>query len=215
MTIPVLNYVPDGVFTVDAEWRITAFNRAAEQITGIRRGEALGRRCCDVFRASICESACALKQTLATRRPVVNKVVYIVNAAGQRLPISVSTAVLKDDQGRVIGGVESFRDLRVVEDLQRQARAQDSFSNIIGRSAAMRELFELLPVVAASDSSVLIEGASGTGKELPELQFHTHDRFKLSWALLAGGAVAVGIGQFGHADPPHPESARPATPAAW
>ncbi len=172
MTIPVLDYVPDGVFTVDAEWRITAFNRAAEQITGIRREEALGRRCCDVFRASICESACALKQTLATRRPVVNKVVYIVNAAGQRLPISVSTAVLKDDQDRVVGGVESFRDLRVVEELQRQAQAQDSFSNIIGRSAAMRELFELLPVVAASDSSVLIEGASGTGKELVARAIH-------------------------------------------
>jgi PAS domain S-box-containing protein len=172
----LLDSVPDGVFIVDPEWRITAFNRAAEQITGIRREDALGRRCCDVFRASICETACVLKQTLSTRRPVVNKVVYIVNAAGQRLPISVSAAVLKDNRGRVIGGVESFRDLRVVEELQRQARAQDSFSNIIGRSAAMRELFDLLPVVAASDSSVLIEGASGTGKELVARAIHDLSR---------------------------------------
>jgi PAS domain S-box-containing protein len=172
MSTDILDCVPDGVFTVDTEWRITAFNRAAEQITGIRRQDAIGQRCCDVFRASICESACALKQTLATQRPVVNKVVYIVNAAGQRIPISVSTAVLKDAQGRVIGGVESFRDLRLVEELQRQAQAQDSFSNIIGRSAAMRELFELLPVVAASDSTVLIEGASGTGKELVARAIH-------------------------------------------
>ena len=172
MLTHVLDYVPDGVFTVDADWRITSFNRAAEQITGIRRQDALGHRCCDVFRASICESACALKQTLATKRPVVNKVIYIVNAAGQRVPISVSTAVLKDDQGRVIGGVESFRDLRLVEELQRQAQAQDSFSNIIGRSVAMRELFELLPVVAASDSTVLIEGTSGTGKELVARAIH-------------------------------------------
>jgi PAS domain S-box-containing protein len=172
MSTDILDCVPDGVFTVDTEWRITAFNRAAEQITGIRRQDAIGQRCCDVFRASICESACVLKQTLATQRPVVNKVVYIVNAAGQRIPISVSTAVLKDAQGRVIGGVESFRDLRLVEELQRQAQAQDSFSNIIGRSAAMRELFELLPVVAASDSTVLIEGASGTGKELVARAIH-------------------------------------------
>ena len=92
----LLDSVPDGVFTVDADWRITFFNRAAEQITGIRRQEALGQRYCDVFRASICETACALKQTLATHRPVANKVVYIVNARGERIPISISTAALKD-----------------------------------------------------------------------------------------------------------------------
>jgi PAS domain S-box-containing protein len=109
----LLDSVPDGVFTVDAGWRITAFNRTAEQITGIRRAEALGRRCCDVFRASICESACALKQTLATERPVVNKVVYIIDGKGQKIPISISTAVLKDERGKVVGGVESFRDLRL------------------------------------------------------------------------------------------------------
>ncbi len=162
----LLDSVPDGVFTVDAEWRIMSFNRAAEQITGVRRREAIGRRCCDVFRASICESACALKQTLATRRPVANKVVYIVNAQGERIPISISTAALKDARGRVVGGVESFRDLRLVEELRSEAERQDSFSNIIGRSTAMRRLFDLLPAVAESDSTVLIEGPSGTGKEL-------------------------------------------------
>jgi PAS domain S-box-containing protein len=166
MTEHLLDFVPDGVFTVDAEWRVTFFNRAAEQVTGIARGEAVGRRCCDVFRTNICESACALKQTLATGRPVANKVVYIVDARGQKIPISISTAVLKDDKGRVIGGVESFRDLRLVEQLQAEVRYEHSFSNIIGRSAAMREVFNLLPQIAESDSTVLIEGASGTGKEL-------------------------------------------------
>jgi len=168
----LFDYVPDGVFTVDAQWRVTFFNRAAEQITGIKRSEAIGRPCCEVFRASICESACALKQTLATRRPVVNKVVYIVDARGQRLPISVSTAVLRNQRGEAVGGVESFRDLRLVEDLRRLAEQQDSFSNIMGRSAPMRRLFELLPVVAASDSTVLIEGPSGAGKELVARAIH-------------------------------------------
>jgi PAS domain S-box-containing protein len=172
----LLDSVPDGVFTVDADWRITFFNRAAEQITGIRRQEALGRRCCDVFRASICETACALKRTLATRRPVSNKVVYIVNAQGERIPISISTAALKDARGKVIGGVESFRDLRLVNELRREAEQQDSFSDIIGRSAVMRQLFELLPLAAESDSTVLIEGASGTGKELFARALHQLSR---------------------------------------
>lgn len=172
----LLDVVPDGVFAVDAEWRITFFNRAAEQITGVRRPEAIGRPCCEVFRASICESACALKQTLRTHQPVVNKVVYIVNPQGERIPISISTAVLRDGRGRIIGGVESFRDLRVVEELRQQAEHQISFSNIIGRSAAMRQLFELLPAVAESDSTVLIEGASGTGKERVARAIHELSR---------------------------------------
>jgi PAS domain S-box-containing protein len=172
----LLDSVPDGVFTVDANWRITFFNHAAEQITGIRRQEALGRRCCDVFHASICENACALKQTLATRRAVANKVVYIVNARGERIPISISTAPLKDAAGKVLGGVESFRDLRLVNALRQQAEQQDSFSDIIGRSAAMRQLFDLLPAVAESDSTVLIEGPSGTGKELFARALHQLSR---------------------------------------
>ena len=65
----LLDYIPDGVFTVDAEWRVTFFNRAAEQITGIKRAEAVGRRCCDVFRASICENACALEANALHQPP--------------------------------------------------------------------------------------------------------------------------------------------------
>lgn len=178
----MLDYVPDGVFTVDAEWRITFFNHAAEQITGIKRSAAVGRRCCDVFRASICESSCALKQTLVTRRPVVKKVVYITSAKGERIPISISTAALKDTRGNTIGGVECFRDLRVVNELRQQAEELNSFSDIIGRSMAMRKLFELLPAIAESDSTVLIEGPSGTGKELfaraiHQLSFRKAKRF--------------------------------------
>jgi PAS domain S-box-containing protein len=170
----VLDSVPDGVFTVDRDWRVTSFNRAAERITGIKRDEAIGRRCCEVFRANICESACALKQTLGTHRSIANKVVYIVTASGERIPISISTAPLKDARGQVIGGVESFRDLRLLAELRQAAEQQDSFADIIGRSKPMRQLFELLPVVAESDSTVLIEGPSGTGKELFARAIHQH-----------------------------------------
>ena len=68
----ILDSVNDGVFTVDESWRITAFNPAAERITGISREEAIGRRCCDVLRANICETGCALNKTIKTGRPVVS-----------------------------------------------------------------------------------------------------------------------------------------------
>ena len=82
----ILDSIADGVFTVDDKWRITLFNRAAERITGVPRDEAIGRLCCDVFRASICESECALRQTLETGRSIVAKPIYIVNVDGQRIP---------------------------------------------------------------------------------------------------------------------------------
>lgn len=69
----IFDSINDGVFTVDEAWRITSFNRGAEAITGVPREKAIGSRCCDVFRASICESDCALRQTLETGQPVVNK----------------------------------------------------------------------------------------------------------------------------------------------
>src|ERR1035437_3711679 len=99
---PILDSIADGVFTVDVAWRITSFNRAAEQITGVARAEAVGQRCCDVFRASICEASCSLRHTLETGTPIVNKTVYIVDAKGRRIPISISTAILKDASGQDI-----------------------------------------------------------------------------------------------------------------
>jgi len=162
----ILDSINEGVFTVDQSWRITAFNRAAERITGVSRSKAVGRPCCDVFHASICESDCALRQTFQTGQPVVKATAYIINDQGEKVPIRISTALLKDSQGKVIGGVETFQDLTQVEQLRKELESRYTFSDIIGRSSAMMRLFEILPQIAGSSSTVLLEGASGTGKEL-------------------------------------------------
>ena len=162
----ILDSINEGVFTVDLDWRITAFNRAAEGITGVRRREAVGRPCCEVFRASICENDCALKKTLATGKPIVNATAHIITTEGERLPIRLSTALLKDEAGQVIGGVETFQDLSQIEQLQKELQGRYTFEDIVGRSPAMMGLFEIVPQIAASGSTVLIEGPSGTGKEL-------------------------------------------------
>ena len=162
----ILDSINEGVFTVDAQWRITSFNQAAERITGIRRQEAIGRPCCDVFHADICEKACALRETFNTGRPVVNATAHIINNQGRHLPIRLSTAILKNRKGRIIGGVETFQDLSRIEQLQKELHDRYSFEDIVGRSGAMTSLFAILPQIAESSSTVLIEGPSGTGKEL-------------------------------------------------
>jgi PAS domain S-box-containing protein len=164
--VTILDSINEGVFTVDRDWRITAFNQAAEHITGVSRGQAIGSACCDVFRANICEKNCPLRRTMETGTPIVNATAHIINEHGRRVPIRIATALLKDKNGQIVGGVETFQDLTQVEQLQKALQARYSFEDIVGRSPAMIRLFEILPQIAASSSTVLIEGPSGTGKEL-------------------------------------------------
>ncbi|MFO7987237.1 MAG: sigma 54-interacting transcriptional regulator [Desulfatiglandaceae bacterium] len=169
----ILDSIADGVFTVDQYWKITSFNRAAEEITGIRREEAIDRHCWDVFRASICETKCALRQTMNTSRPIVNQSIFIVNSRGERIPVSISTALLKDEGGKVMGGVETFRDLSVVEQLKKELEEKHSFFDIISKNEEMHRLFGILEQVAESNTTVLLVGESGTGKELFAKAIHS------------------------------------------
>ena len=171
-TEAILESISDGVFTVDMDWCITSFNRAAEKITGVSRREATGRRCSEVFRSSTCGDDCALQQTLKTGKPVIGKSGYIIDADGNRIPISVSTAVLKDSEGRLIGGAETFRDLSEIEALRLELVGKFRIGDFVSRSPLMQKVFEVLPAIAASPSTVLILGETGTGKELVARTIH-------------------------------------------
>lgn len=171
-TEAILESISDGVFTVDLQWRIRSFNRAAEQITGVPRQQAVGRRCCDVFRSSMCSDECALAQTIKTGRPIIGKSGYIVNADGNRIPISISTAVLRDPGGRIIGGAETFRDLSELEALRQEIQGRTRVGELVSQSPLMQQVFEALPAVAASPSTVLIIGETGTGKEVLARTIH-------------------------------------------
>ncbi len=169
----ILDSIADGVFTVDLGWRITSFNAAAERITGIMREEAVGQVCAEVFKATICESACALRTTLETGETIVNKEITIVCADGEPLPVSISTALLRDEEGNIVGGVETFRDLSVVEELRKELANRHTFADIISKNHEMQRLFDVLPEIAESESTVLIDGESGTGKELFARAIHS------------------------------------------
>lgn len=170
----ILDSIADGVFTVNVDLCITSFNRSAEKITGIPKEEAIGRQCFEVLRASVCETECLIRQTIKKERPIVNKPVFILRSDNKRIPISVTTALLKDSKGRIIGGVETFRDLTVVDKLRKALRKQHSFDDIVSKNGKMFELFSILPQIAESNSTVLIVGASGTGKELFARAIHNN-----------------------------------------
>lgn len=171
-TETILESISEGVFTVNHEWRIMSFNRAAEEITGIPRQEAIGHFCWEVFRSNMCEGDCALKRTMKEGKSFVSTSTYIINSEKQSIPIGVSTSLLKNEQGEVLGGVETFRDNSLVEELRRELSGSFRRGDMVSRSQVMNRLFTVLPQIAESDSTVLIEGETGTGKELMARALH-------------------------------------------
>lgn len=169
----ILDSVADGVFAVDEDWRIVYFNKAAEKITGFTREEALGQHCYNIFRASCCQEGCVLRKTRETGREISGLSINILDRDNVEKPISVSTAVLKDASGKVTGGVEIFRDMSVVEDLRREIRKTYRFRDMVSKNHLVQEVFSVVPDIAASRASVLIQGPTGTGKELLARAIHS------------------------------------------
>ncbi|MDD5206893.1 MAG: sigma 54-interacting transcriptional regulator [Desulfobacterales bacterium] len=168
----ILESISDGVFTVDHEWHITSFNRAAEKITGIPRDQAIGKYCWEILRSNMCERDCALRRTMKHGKSLIDTSTHIFTKDGRRIPVVVSTALLKAMDGEILGGVETFRDMSLVEELRKELEGRFQVGDIISRNPAMHMIFRILPQVAESESTVLIQGETGTGKELLARAIH-------------------------------------------
>ncbi len=162
----ILDSVADGVFTVDKNWRISTFNKAAEKITGWKREEVIGKSCSEVFHSSICGHNCAIAESLYSGKQVSNRSIKIIDKNGNEVPVSISAAPLTDHDGNIIGGVETFRDLTTITSLRQQLAKKYRFEQIISKAESMQRIFTILPEIARSPSTVLVMGESGTGKEL-------------------------------------------------
>jgi PAS domain S-box-containing protein len=168
----LLDVIDQCIFTIDKHGVVTFFNRAAEELTGYRAGEIIGKNCASIFRTELCTGDCPLKRTIESGQRVVDRRVRIRAKDGRSIPVSVTTAMLCTGEGEVIGGVEVIKDLSSLVHLKRQLDGKYCFEDIISKNDRMQRIFNLLPLVAKSDSTVLILGASGTGKELVAKAIH-------------------------------------------
>ena len=162
----ILDNLDTAVFTVNRSGHVTSFNSMAETITGYRRQEILGQHHKKLIGCSGPGDRCALAESIKTGKTLSNQHLQLTSKDGRELPIRASCMALRNESGHVIGGLATFQDLSLIHQLNRAISAKYTFADMIGKDALMQQLFEILPVVAASDANVLIEGPTGTGKDL-------------------------------------------------
>ncbi|MCG6927206.1 MAG: sigma 54-interacting transcriptional regulator [Acidobacteria bacterium] len=162
----IVDSISDGVFTVDKQFIVTYFNKAAERITGFRAQEAIGKHCFEIFRTEVCHSRCAIRDTLSSHEAVDDVRVTIITQDGREVPISLSTEVLRDERGEFVGVAEFFRDLTEVEHAREALEQEKVLGTIVSGSPVVRRVIQMLPNIAESECNVTIHGPSGSGKEL-------------------------------------------------
>ncbi|MGD9200437.1 MAG: sigma 54-interacting transcriptional regulator [Chitinispirillia bacterium] len=173
ITKKILDSITEGIFTIDTEFNITAVNKSAVTILGLTQEDVLGKKCYDIFKSSLCETGCPLEKSMKSGKPVYGITGYLGHSSGQRVPVSINTSVILDDNNSIIGCVETFRDMTQVESLKKELHNTYDFHDIISKSSKMHDIFAVLPDIAQSDSIVVIEGESGTGKELIAKAIHS------------------------------------------
>lgn len=202
-TDQILNSITDGVIVIGLNKEILFINRAATEILGrADAGDLLSsRKCTDVLGHSGCTFNCLLNTTIKTGEHLYNYEATF-EKDGRKLTLSINTALLKDNNGNVIGGIEIFRDISYIKELKDELKERYSFDNIIGRNHRIHEVFELLREVAPTRATVLIEGETGTGKELIANAIHHNSTrssgpfIKINCAALSEGLLESEL--FGH-----------------
>jgi len=162
----VLDNLDIGIFTVTRGGLINFFNTAVETITGFRREEMLGKPCSMILGNNPSSGAPLLDLCVEDGKSRANRKGMVTAKDGRRLPIRASFIPLRNEQGRVIGGLATIQDLSLIAELSRAIHSRYTFGDMIGKDPSVQKIFEIIPVVAASDVTVLIEGPTGTGKDL-------------------------------------------------
>ncbi len=199
----ILNSISEGVMTVDKDWKIASWNRAAEKITGFHREEVLGSDCSKIFRSPLCKENCPVDRALYCGQPHQDVAVSIRNKRNEHVHLLVNAAPLYNEDGQIIGGIETFRDVSKNMWLQEELKRQYGYTTIVGQSEPMKKVYETLGALVNTDTTVLIQGESGTGKELIARALHFFGQRKdKSFVAINCSALPEGVLEtelFGHA----------------
>ena len=172
----ILDNLEIGIFTVDRSGHITFFNTEAEKISGYNRREILGKPCTAVFEGESAQEVCLLKDTIVDGISRNSGQGHMTARDGVTIPIRANYMALRNEKGTVVGGLTTFHDLTLVLQLKQAMKDRYTFHDLIGKSIEMHHVFEMVNVVASTDATTLIEGKTGTGKDLLAKVIHSASR---------------------------------------
>jgi len=172
----ILDNLDIGVFTVTRGGLFTFFNRRAESISGYDRKEVLGKSCAMVLGGERSRDVTLLKQAIGEGQSLENREGKMITKGGDMIPIQANYMALRNEQGNTVGGLATVQDLSLIYQLSKEIKSQYTYGDMIGKDPSMKKIFEIVPVVAASDATVLIEGSTGTGKDLLAKVIHNESK---------------------------------------
>lgn len=164
-TSEILDSLSEGVITIDRDFNITFLNKAAKDFIGVKGEKVIGKKCKEVCRSEFCESECPIYLVLKSGKNIYDFHSFIATKQNNKTPIILNASILRNGSQKPVGGVISFRDASK-ENASVTQSYKHEFYGIIGKSKVMTSIFELIREIENSDASVLIQGETGTGKEL-------------------------------------------------
>jgi PAS domain S-box-containing protein len=171
-TNTILESISEGVIAVDKNFRITYLNRAGEKILGMKREIALGKLSTKILKSNKHEEDCLIRETFSQKSSITKRNTFLTNAQGKPVPVVFSTVPLFDEEGNINGGIGTFKDISLVETLRKELDGTVRVGDMVTRNSTMKNILDVLPQMADSPSSVIIQGATGTGKEVMARALH-------------------------------------------
>jgi PAS domain S-box-containing protein len=162
----ILDNLDIGVLTVDRGGHVTFFNNRAETITGFNRGDVLGKPCSLIFGKTASHDMLLFNETIADAQARSSTAGEIQTREGQAIPMRANYMALKNEDGRIVGGLATISDLSLKYQFNSEIKGRYTFYDMVGKDPAIQKIFEIVPVVASSDATILIEGPTGTGKDV-------------------------------------------------
>jgi two-component system response regulator AtoC len=159
----LIDEIPLGVLVVDTDQRVMLLNRPLEALTGFLSQEAHGIPCRYILRSNVCVEGCPVRDVAMSGGSSYCEA-NIVNRNRQKIPVRFTAAPILGSNGEVVAFVKSVEDMRFLQQADEQTGGF-FFGKLIGKSPEMQRVFRVLPAIAQTDSSVLITGQTGTGKD--------------------------------------------------